>query len=98
MSNNYSLQTPQSISIVPRSEAIKTIDNFSEASLSLAENSSFNIKLKAALCKQAMDNTAALATAEAFYNQIAPAGRDDYRLIVKAYTKLAILEMIRGDL
>ena len=43
-----------------------------------------------------MDNTAALATVEAYYNQIAPSGREEFRLIVQTYARLALMQIVGG--
>lgn len=92
------LESDQSI-IVPiiSEERARKAYGLAESIYSLAEISAFRDKLHAALAKQAMDNTAMLATVEANYLQIAPGGRDEYRLIVQMYARFAISEMIGGE-
>ena len=63
----------------------------------MAELDAFRDKLRASLCKQAMDNAAALATAEEQFIRTAPGGKDEYRLIVETYTRNALAEIIRSD-
>ena len=98
MNNNYDLptaigETPslrEELSVLPYEKA--------EETYALAELNSLRDKLRTALVKQAMDNTAMLAAVEATYNQLAPTGKDEYRLIVRAYARMALTEIIRGDL
>lgn len=100
MSNkNYETQSKENLSITqpeaPTSlPTIITVDS----AYALAEREAFKDRLRAALAKQIMDNTASLSSAESYYLRIAPGGADDYRRIVQAYTTLALLKLIGGDL
>ncbi len=98
MNNNYQLQTLQNTPIVIRgSDVLERENNLAEISYALAEHTAFKDSLRAALSKQAMDNTAFLATAEEHYNKIAPHAREDLRFIVKVYARLAIAEIVGGE-
>ena len=68
-----------------------------EVVYTMAEIDAFRDKLRAALAKQAMDNTSMLAALEERYLKIAPQGREEYRMIVRAYAEMAINEMIGGE-
>ena len=63
-----------------------------------AERDAFKDRLRAALAKQVMENTAALANTESYYLKIAPGGAAEYRQIVQTYTKLALVKLIGGEL
>lgn len=64
---------------------------------SLAQLAVFNSKLRAAMAKQALDNTTMLALAEQQCLQIAPNGADEYRKIVQAYAYSSIRNILGGD-
>lgn len=96
MNNNYQLQTLQAIPVARTEEVTSSSGRLAEITYALAENAAFTDRLKAALAKQAMDNTAALATVEAYYNQIAPSGREEFRLIVQTYARLALMQIVGG--
>ena len=64
----------------------------------LAERDAFKDRLRAALAKQIMDNTASLSSVESCYLRIAPGGAEEYRRIVQTYTTLALLKLIGGEL
>ena len=72
------------------------ISKLAETSLALAEHTALQNQLLTALTKQVMSNTAALAMSEEFFNQTAPAGREDYRFIVQAYSRLAMRAVWMG--
>lgn len=74
----------------------QSISKLAETSLALAEHTALQGQLYAALTKQVMSNTAALAMSEDYFNQIAPAGREDYRWIVQAYSRLAMRAVWTG--
>lgn len=63
----------------------------------MAELDAFRDKLRAALAKQAMDNTAILAMAEEHFIRIAPSGKAEYRLIVQTYARKALAEILGGE-
>ena len=63
----------------------------------LAEYDAYRDKLRTTLFHQAMENTAFLSSAEEHFLRIAPGGKDEYRLIVRAYAHKAIYEIINGD-
>lgn len=94
MTNNYQLQTMFSGNSYAPAYQDKGVNETAiitaEASYALAEQAAFRDKLFSALTKQVLDNTAALATSEAYYNQIAPSGREEYRFILQAYARLAM--------
>ncbi|MDY6366336.1 MAG: hypothetical protein SPL18_06745 [Oscillospiraceae bacterium] len=100
MSNrNYESQTKENLTIAqpeaPTSlPTIITVDS----AYALAERDAFKDRLRAALAKQIMDNTASLSSAESYYLRIAPGGAEEYRKIVQAYTMLSLLKLIGGDL
>ena len=62
-----------------------------------AELSAFTSNLSAALAKQALDNTAMLATIEAKCNQIAPGGSEEYRKILTAYVYREAMKIAGGE-
>ena len=97
MNNNYQLQTLQAIPVARTEEVASSSGRLAEITYALAENAAFTDRLKAALAKQVMDNTAALATVEAYYNQIAPSGREEFRLIVQTYARLALMQIVGGS-
>lgn len=68
-----------------------------ERACDMAELDAFRDKLRAALAKQAMDNTAILAMAEEHFIRLAPSGKEEYRLIVQTYARKALAEIIGGD-
>lgn len=96
---SYESQTKQNLSIVqPEAKSslptIITVDS----AFALAERDAFKDRLRAALAKQIMDNTASLSSAESYYLRIAPGGADEYRKIIQTYTTLALLKLIGGEL
>ncbi|WP_129734823.1 hypothetical protein [Candidatus Nanosyncoccus alces] len=62
-----------------------------------AELDAFRDQLRAALAKQAMDNTAVLSLAEEHFIRLAPTGKAEYRLIVETYARKALAEIVGGD-
>lgn len=66
------------------------ISKLAATSLALAEHTALQGQLYAALTKQVMSNTAALAMSEDYFCQVAPRGSEEYRLIVETYAKLAL--------
>ena len=64
----------------------------------LAIRSAYKDRLRGALAKQIMDNTAALANAETHYLKMVPGGAAEYRKIVETYTNLALLKLAGGEL
>lgn len=74
----------------------QSISKLAETSLALAEHTALQNQLLTALTKQVMSNTAALAMSEDYFNQIAPAAREDYRWIVQAYSRLAMRAVWTG--
>lgn len=100
MSNrNYETQSKENLSIAqPEAPAsLPTVITVDSAYM-LAERDAFKDRLRAALAKQIMDNTASLSSAESYYLRIAPGGAEEYRKIVQAYTMLSLLKLIGGDL
>lgn len=98
-SRNYESQTKENLAIVrpeqpTQMQTIITVDS----PYALAERSAFEDRLRAALAMQIMDNTASLASVENYYLRIAPGGANEYRKIVQAYTTLALLKLIGGEL
>ena len=61
------------------------------------ELSSIKDHLRLALTKQAMDSVAFLSNLEAYYNQYAPAGAEEYRMLVRAYAACAAAELLGGE-
>lgn len=98
MKNKFSL--PTDLSAIPFSQNGQSALTYerAERAYELAELSSFRDNLRVALVKQVMDNTAMLATAEAACLQLAPSGKDEYRLIVQAYARMALTEIAGGEL
>ena len=96
---SYESQTKENLSIVqPEAPAhLPTIITVDSAYM-LAERDAFKDRLRAALAKQIMDNTASLSSAESYYLRIAPGGADEYRKIIQTYTTLALLKLIGGEL
>ena len=64
----------------------------------LAIRSAYKDRLRGALAKQIMDNTAALANAETHYLKMVPGGAAEYRKIVETYTHLALLKLVKGEI
>lgn len=93
MNQNYQLQPVQDAPVAPQSmtqsEPMALAYSLAETTYALAEYDAFRDKLKATLTKQTLDNVSALAATEAYYNQIAPGGRAEYRRIMEAYTDYA---------
>ena len=100
MSNkNYETQPKENRSLIrveesPPVQTIVTVDS----PYALAERSAFEDRLRAALAKQIMDNTASLASIESYYLRIAPGGAEEYRKIVQTYTMLSLLKLIGGEM
>lgn len=95
MRNRIASYQSNDTSVMSRREA----DTYSLAqrTYELAEYDAFKDKLRAALAKQAMDNTAVLAMAEEHFIRIAPSGKKEYRLIVETYARKALAEIVGGD-
>jgi len=68
-----------------------------EGAYAAAELAAFRNNLRAAITKQALDNTAALTSFADYCCQIAPGGRELYAAILKAYAYKGIVEIIGGD-
>lgn len=95
--SNYQMQTvPQIIAVYQDEELNRQVARLSETTLALAEHTALQNQLYTALTKQVMNNTAALAASEDYFNQIAPSGREEYRLIVQAYARLAMKAVWTG--
>lgn len=92
-------QVKENLTVVPPEspEPMQTIITVDSA-YALAEREAFRDRLRAALAKQIMDNTASLSSAESYYLRIAPGGADEYRKIVQTYTMLSLLKLIGGEL
>ncbi len=98
MSKDYQLQTTKTATpIIHTPEMMRSSGELANISFALAEQAAFNDKLKAALTKQVMDNTAALTSTEAYYNQIAPTAKDDFRRIIQTYARMAMFEIWGGE-
>lgn len=98
-SKNYEAQARENLAVIrPEAPApmqtIVTVDSV----FTLAEREAFRDRLRATLAKQIMDNTAQLSSVESYYLKIAPGGAEEYRKIVQAYTTLALLKLIGGEL
>ncbi len=97
MSNNHQLQTAKTTTpIIHTPTMMRSSSELADISFSLAERAAFNDKLKAALSKQVMDNTAALASTEAYYNQIAPTAKEEFHKIIQTYARMAMFEIWGG--
>lgn len=99
--SNYQMQTipygTTYAATVYQDEALnRQVSRLAETSLVLAEHTALQSQLFAALTQTVMNNTAALAMSEEYFNQIAPAGREDYRWIVQAYSRLAMKAIWTG--
>lgn len=99
--SNYQMQTiPYGTTYaapVYQDEALnQNVSKLAETSLALAEHAALQNQLYTALTKQVMSNTAALAMSEEYFDQIAPAGREEYRFIVQAYSRLAMKAVWTG--
>lgn len=88
---NLTIVQPEDYTSLP---AIITVDS----AYMLAERDAFKDRLRAALAKQIMDNTASLSNAESYYLRIAPGGAEEYRKIIQTYTTLALIKLIGGEL
>lgn len=88
-----SYRTKGSVSVTDRNLGLSA----AEQAYALAELDAFKDKLRAALAKQAMDNTAVLAMAEEHFIRLAPRGKAEYRLIVETYARKALAEIVGGD-
>lgn len=96
---SYESQTKENLSIVqPEAAAQMPTVITVDSTFALAERDAFKDRLRAALAKQIMDNTASLSGAESYYLRIAPGGADEYRKIVQTYTMLSLLKLIGGEL
>ncbi len=99
--SNYQMQTiPYGTTYaapVYQDEALnQNVSKLAETSLALAEHASLQMQLYTALTQQIMSNTAALAASEEYFSQITPSGREDYRFIVQAYSRLAMKAVWTG--
>lgn len=82
-----------SVSVINRDSGLSA----AEHTYALAQLDAFKDKLRAALAKQAMDNTAVLAIAEEHFIRLAPSGKKEYRMIVETYAKKALAEIVGDD-
>jgi len=91
MNKTYELQprSATAIQTLPQ-QWTETIPEAKDQSYALAETDAYCDLLRAALTKQAMDNTAVLAKCEDHYNSIAPSASAEYRYIVQTYAKMAM--------
>lgn len=98
-SKSYESQIRDELTIVQpeASSSLPTIITVDSAYM-LAERDAFKDRLRAALAKQIMDNTASLSSVESCYLRIALGGAEEYRRIVQTYTTLALLKLIGGEL
>ena len=95
MKNRISPYAPSDVTIVSRREVNNNA--LIQTTYELAEYNAFKDMLRAALAKQAMNNTAMLAMAEEYFIRIAPSGKAEYRLIVENYARKALAEILGGD-
>lgn len=99
--SNYQMQTipyatPYAVPVYQDEALNQQVSRLAETSLALAEHTALQSQLFAALTQQVMSNTAALAASEEYFNQIAPSGREEYRWIVQAYSRLAMKAIWTG--
>ena len=101
--NNYELQTldttPRGLILDSKGAPLLTEQTYAlaERTYAAAELSAMRSKLRGALASQAMNNVAMLAAAEAHFSQIAPGGREEYRLITRAYAYTVARELMGGE-
>ena len=101
--NKYELQAPrtQRGTIINRSRAPVPLTDqtyaLAERACAQADLSALRTKLNGALALQAMNSMAMLASAEEHFNQIAPGGCDEYRMISKAFSYAVVQELTRGE-
>ena len=62
-----------------------------------AERDALRSKLKAALAKQLLDNTALLAITKEKLVGVAPSASREYDLIIQTYTKDSLIDLIGGE-
>lgn len=67
-----------------------------ESIYALAEADAFRDMLRAAITKQALDNTALLAAVKDRYDRIAPGASNEYRWIIEAYAKASMMRILGG--
>lgn len=99
--SNYQMQTipyatPYAAPVYQDEALNQQVSRLAETSLALAEHTALQNQLYTALTQQVMSNTAALASSEEYFNQIAPSGREEYRFIVQAYSRLAMKAIWTG--
>lgn len=95
--SNYQMQTIPYATPVYQDEALnRSVSKLAETSLALAEHTALQNQLYTALTKQVMSNTAALAASEEYLSQLVPGGREEYRFIVQAYSRLAMKAVWTG--
>ena len=92
MNSAYEIMPLSSTAVqtIPKGQRTESISMVKDNSYALAETDAYSDLLRAALTKQAMDNTAVLAKFEEHYNNIAPSGSAEYRYIVQTYAKMAM--------
>ena len=92
MNRAYEMQPRSSTAVqaAPQGQWTEIITGAKDNTYALAETDAYCDLLRAALTKQAMDNTAVLAKFEEHYNSIAPSGSAEYRYIVQTYAKMAM--------
>ena len=96
MKRTYEMQpVAADVQVLPE-ERWSVIPDAKNNAYALAEVDAFHDLLRAALTKQAMDNTAVLAKFEEHYNSIAPCGSAEYRYIVQTYAKMAMERIVGG--
>jgi hypothetical protein len=64
-----------------------------EITYALAENAALQIASRRRWPSRSWTTRQPLATVEDYYNQIAPSGREEFRLIVQTYARLALMQM-----
>ena len=78
-----------------REKAMPSVPN-EEAVYEMAATSAVRDNCRAVLTLQALEHSAFLSAAEAYYAQIAPNGSEEYRKIVQAYAYRAVMEIMDG--
>ena len=97
MSNTYEMQPiSTAVQVLPRVRQKRHLPIIKNDTYTLAENAACQDLLRAALAKQALDNTAVLAKLEEHYNSLAPSASGDYRYIVQTYAKAAMSRILEG--
>ncbi len=88
-------QSATAVQTLQQNQWAEIIPEAKDQSYALAETDAYTDLLRAALTKQAMDNTAVLAKFEEHYNSIAPCGKAEYRFIVQTYAKMAMERIVK---